>query len=168
MKVKSFHIFYLFQGILKYCPFKLGVYLRRLMYRPFFKYIGKGVVIKDNVEFKFPSEIYLGDYTQIATQCIFVGGKGLYIGKHVLIGAGTKIITSTHNYSNINLTIAEQGLSFKPIRIDDNVWFGFNVVVLGGRNIGTGDILADNCVVVGKVPANTVYGKIKKKKIKER
>jgi acetyltransferase-like isoleucine patch superfamily enzyme len=118
------------------------------LYRPFFKKIGKGVLIWDNVIFKFPGDISLGDNVQIAQQCLFIGKSGLEIGNDVMIGMGTKIITSTHNHDSLEIPMYKQGLSFSPITIENDVWFGFNCVVLGGTKIGKGSIIAANAVVI--------------------
>jgi acetyltransferase-like isoleucine patch superfamily enzyme len=142
-----YNLFYFFQGLLKYTPFKIGIYLRRIIYRPFFNSFGKGVIIHDNVLFKFPSEMSIGNNVQIAQNTIFVGKGGLKIGNDVMIGAGTKIITSTHNYGRKDISMRVQGLSFRPVCINEDVWFGFNVIVLGGVNIGKGSIIGANSVV---------------------
>ncbi len=42
-----------------------------------------------------------------------------------------------------------QGISFLPIEIGNDVWFGFNTVVLGGSKIAEGSIVATGCVVNG-------------------
>lgn len=86
----NYKIFYFLQSILKYVPFSSFCKIRSTVYRPFFKKIGKRVIIWDNVMFKFPSEISLGDNVQIAQHCVFVGKSGLEIGDDVMIGGGHK------------------------------------------------------------------------------
>jgi acetyltransferase-like isoleucine patch superfamily enzyme len=76
-----------------------------------------------------------------------LGGGGLKIGNDVLIGAGTKIITSSHNFNNTEMSIRAQGLNFKPLIIGNDVWLGFNVIVLGGVEIGNGVIVGANSLV---------------------
>jgi len=101
-KYNNYKLFYFIQALIKYFPFQMGIYLRRILYRPFFNKFGSGIIIHDNVHFKFPSDISINNNVKIAQSSIFVGRSGLEIGDNVLIGAGTKIITSSHNYHNIN------------------------------------------------------------------
>lgn len=128
-------------------PFKLGIWLRRVIYKPFFKSFGKNVHIYDAVVIKYPDAIELGDNVTINQFCYIAGLGGLSIGNDVMIGAGSKIATSKHNYENTNKPMSQQGISTSPINIASDVWFGFNVVVLGGSKIAQGSILAANAVI---------------------
>ena len=143
-------IFFLLQSILRYFPFQLGIFLRRVLYKPFFKKFGKNIKIFDAVVIKYPDEIELGDTLTINQFCYIVGKGGLSIGDNVLMGAGTKITTSKHNFQNSEVPIAQQGIGYDSIFIAGDVWFGFNTVVLGGSYIGEGCVLAANCVVNSK------------------
>lgn len=166
--MSNYKIFYIIQGILKYMPFRLGVWLRRVIYKTFFGGFGKNVIIHDNVLFKFPSEIYLGDNIQIAQDTIFVGKSGLRIGNDVMIGAGTKIITSSHNFERKDISMREQGLSFKPVVINEDIWFGFNVIVLGGVQIGKGTIVGANSLVNKNIDEYSIVAGIPAKLISKR
>lgn len=103
--------------------------------------------IFDAVVIKYPNAIELGDNVTINQFCYIAGLGGLSIGDDVMIGAGSKIATSKHNYENIDKPMAQQGISVSPISIASDVWFGFNVVVLGGSKIAKGSILAANTVI---------------------
>ena len=76
-----------------------------------------------------------------------MGKSGLKIGNNVLIGAGSKIITSSHNYHNADKAIYEQGMNFKEVEIENNVWLGFDVKILSGSKIKEGSIVGTNSVV---------------------
>ncbi|MBL7932165.1 MAG: acyltransferase [Bacteroidia bacterium] len=140
-------LFFVVQGFLKYNAFSFGVKLRRVFYRPFFKSFGRNIQIQDGVTIKYPSEIELGDNIKIGQQSFFVGKGGLKIGSNTMIGAGTKIITSSHNFESINQPMTQQGLSFESIVIEEDVWFGFDVKVFGGSVIRKGCILGTNSLV---------------------
>jgi maltose O-acetyltransferase len=143
-------IFFIVQGFLKYNAFDLGITLRRILYKPFFKSFGKNVQISDGVTIKYPSEIELGENIKIGQSCFLVGKGGLKIGNNNLIGAGTKIITSNHNFEDMEKVIIEQGLSFNSVLIEDDVWFGFDVKILGGTIIRQGSIIGTNSVINNK------------------
>ncbi len=150
-------LFFFIQALLRYCPYNFGIGLRNQLYPYFFKAYGKNVRIFDSVIIKYPDDIALGDNLTINQFCYIVGKGGLKIGNDVMIGAGSKITTSSHNFSSTNIPMRKQGINFEPIHIQDNVWLGFNVVLLGGGTIGSGSILAANTVVVLKeVPAFSI------------
>lgn len=149
--------FFVVQGFLKYNSFDLGVKLRSFFYKPFFKKFGKNVQIRDGVTIKYPSEFEIGNNVKIGQHCFFVGKGGLQIGNDVLIGAGTKIITSNHNFEDPEKSISEQGLSFKQVLIEEDVWFGFDVKVLGGSIIRKGTIIGTNSIINNKeFPSMTI------------
>jgi acetyltransferase-like isoleucine patch superfamily enzyme len=75
--------------------------------------------------------------------------SGLTIGDNALIGASSKIITTSHNFNRTDIPIAQQGLNAKPVTIEEDVWFGFNSTVLGGSIIRKGSIIAAGTVVTG-------------------
>lgn len=147
-------------------PFRLGVFLRRAAYAPFFKKMGKNVRIMDAVVIKYPDEMELGNDVTINQFCYLVGKAGLRIGDNCMIGAGTKVTTSGHNFTDITQPMLQQGISFRAITIEDDVWMGFNVVVLGGVKVKNGSILAAGAVVhsgvfeaysiLGGVPAKVI------------
>lgn len=149
-------LFFIIQAILKNNAFTFGIKLRYWLYKPFFKKFGKNVQIKDGVTFKYPSDIEIGNNVIIGEYCYFVGKNGLKIGNYVLIGAGSKIITSNHNYSDISKSIYEQGLNFKKVEIESNVWLGFDVKVLSGSKINYGTIVATNSVVNSEFEENNI------------
>ena len=140
-------IFFIVQGFLKYVPFDWAISFRRFCYRPFFKKMGKNTRIKDGTTFKFPSEIELGDNCVIGEYCYFVGKSGLKIGNNLLMGAGSKIITSNHRFERRDLTIREQGISFTPIEMEDDIWLGFDVKILGGSYIAKGCIIGTGTLI---------------------
>ena len=143
-------VFFVVQGFLKYNAFDFGVKLRSFFYKPFFKKFGKNVQIRDGVTIKYPSEFELGDNIKIGQHCFFVGKGRLKIGNNILIGAGAKIITSNHNFEDSTSPIYDQGLSFKEVIIEDGVWIGFDVKILGGSWVKKGTIVGTNSVINGR------------------
>lgn len=140
-------LFFLIQSILKYNSFNFGIKLRSLLYRGFFKNFGQNIQIKDGVTFKYPSDIEIGDNCVIGEYCYFVGKGGLKIGDDVLIGSGTKIVTSEHIFESTSCSIREQGLRFLPIIIENNIWLGFNVTILAGSKISEGSVVGANSLI---------------------
>lgn len=140
-------VFFFIQSCIKYNSFNWGIKLRSLLYRPFFKKFGKNIQIKDGVTFKYPSEIELGNNCKIGEFSYFVGKGGLRIGNNLLLAAGTKVITSRHNFDELNIPIYDQGLEFDSIEVGDDVWFGFDVKVFGNTKIGNGVVVGAGSIV---------------------
>jgi acetyltransferase-like isoleucine patch superfamily enzyme len=46
--------------------------------------------------------------------------------------------------------------SSKPIHIGDNVWVGFDAVILPGTTIGRGSVIGSKSVVSGNIPEYSV------------
>lgn len=58
-------------------------------------------------------------------------------------------------------------MTFKPIRIEDKVWFGANVTICPGVTIGEGAIVAAGAVVTKDVAPRTIVGGVPAKFIKK-
>jgi maltose O-acetyltransferase len=159
-------LFFIVQPVLRNMPYKIGGFLRNTIYRPFFKKIGKNVNFMQGIIIKYPSEIEIGNNVTINQHCFVVGKGGLIFGDNIMIGAGCKIVTTTHNAFTRDKPMREQGMSVEKITIGNDVWFGFNVVVLKGCNIGKGVILAAGCILTTKYAEDyTIWGGVPAKKI---
>ena len=145
-------IFWILQGLLKYAPFNWCVAVRRILYAPYFAKAGIELSVHDNVMIKYPDEIRLGDHVTINPGCILAGAGGLSIGSDVMIGAGTKIVTTSHGTTRTDVVMRLQGMTRTPIVIEDDVWFGFDVKVLPGAIIRRGCVIGAGSVVTGEVP----------------
>ena len=93
-----------------------------------------------------------------ANSSLGAGQGGLFIGDNVLIGPNTVIVTGGHDYQRIDLTAIEQNFKGTPIHIQDNVWIGSSVVILGGVTIGEHSVIAAGAVVTKNVAPYTVFG----------
>lgn len=149
-------VFWIVQGLLKYAPFNWVVGLRRELYHSFFKSVGVDFAVHDNVLIKYPDEITIGDRVTVNPGCIIVGKGGLSIGSDAMIGAGTKIVTSAHVMTRIDIPMRAQGMTSTPITIEDDVWCGFNVIVLPGAVIRKGCVIGAGSVVTDEIPEYSI------------
>jgi acetyltransferase-like isoleucine patch superfamily enzyme len=74
------------------------------------------------------------------------------IGNGVKCGANTLITDSDWHPED-----PRAGLS-RPVRIGDNVWLGYGVIVMKGVTIGENALIGAGSVVTTDIPANTVAG----------
>lgn len=89
---------------------------------------------------------------------IITGGGAVTIGNNFHSGRGCLMITQNHDYDTGNAVPYGNSYIYKDIKIEDNVWLGDRVIVLGGVNIGEGAIIQAGSIVVTDIPACAVAG----------
>jgi chloramphenicol O-acetyltransferase type B len=87
-----------------------------------------------------------------------LGNGVVIIGDNFHSGKGCLMITSFHNYDEGNAIPYDNTYIDKDITIEDNVWLGTRVIVLGGVTIGEGAIIQAGSVVVKDIPPYTIAG----------
>lgn len=110
---------------------------------------------------------YLGKNVNFNGMKIFGEGKVVF-GDNFRCGFECKIITDIHNYDKGNAIPYDETYIVKDVVIKDNVWFGANVMVLGGVEIGEGAIIQAGSVVVSDVPDFAIAGGHPARKFAER
>ena len=86
------------------------------------------------------------------------GGGDVTLGDHVFIGDNTLIYSQNHEYDTGELIPFGFKYTLKPVRIDDCVWIGTNVIILPGTHIGEGAIIQAGAVVHGEIPPMAIAG----------
>lgn len=115
------------------------------------------------------SSIRIGDNTSIGSYVHIWGGGGVDIGSNVLIAAHTCISSLNHDY---RCKLIRNGKMIKKkVIIEDDVWIGYNVVVLPGVTIGCGSVIGGGSVVTDDIPEYSIAvgnpAKVVKKRIIE-
>lgn len=152
-------LFWVVQGILKYLPFDITRRLRAWAYRPFFLRCGSNVRIEDGVTIKYPSQIEIGDNTVINQNCFLVGLGGLRIGRDVMMGNNSSIITTSHVTDAVDVPMRLQGIVSRATVVEDDVWIGSGVAIQAGAHIQSHSIVGAGAVILGReYPAYAVLG----------
>ncbi|MGW8169129.1 MAG: acyltransferase [Sulfurovaceae bacterium] len=102
------------------------------------------------------SQTYLGKNVNFNGMSISGGGK-VTIGDNFHSGAECVMLTTIHNYEGAALPY-DDTVIHKDITIEDNVWLGHRVIVLGGLTIGEGAIIQAGSVVVSDIPKYAIAG----------
>jgi acetyltransferase-like isoleucine patch superfamily enzyme len=90
---------------------------------------------------------------------LIVYGQGeLYIGDNFHSGPDCLIITQNHNYDHGTKIPYDASYISKTTTIEDNVWLGSRVIILGGITVGEGAIIQAGSVVANDVPKYAVAG----------
>ncbi len=105
---------------------------------------------------KFSKNTYLGKNTSFNGFEV-TGEAVVKVGDNFHCGKNCKVITSFHNYNGSKLPYDETYIQ-KDVTIEDNVWLGSDVTILGGVRIGEGAIIQAGSVVAKTVPKLAIAG----------
>ena len=98
-----------------------------------------------------------------------IGGSGnVTIGDNFHSGMGCLMISEIHNYDTGTAIPYDDTFIAKDIFIEDNVWLGERVIILGGVTIGEGAIIQAGSVVVKDIPPLAIAGGHPAKVFKQR
>ena len=119
--------------------------------------------IKHGEGVKCNSKCHFTKNTTIGSNCNFNGinitgngkvvfGDNFHSGKHV------RMLTSYHNFDKGTALPYDMTCLDKDVVIEDNVWIGESVMILGGIRIGEGAVIQAGSVVCIDVPPLAVAG----------
>ena len=115
-----------------------------------------GSCLRVNARCLFNTHVKVGNHCNF-NGMIIQGGGDVIIGNYFHSGVDCMIITENHNYEGLKIPYDETSV-YKKVVIDDCVWFGNKVMVVGDVNIGEGAIIAAGSVVCKDVPPLAVVG----------
>lgn len=124
----------------------------RLDYTKLFGECGRGVIIDKGVSISNCHMIAVGNNVIIHKGVMINGAGGLYIGDNVGISYNTMIWTIEHKYVEADRIPFDEKTLLRPVKINDNVWIGLNVIITSGVEIGEGAIVGIASLVTKDVP----------------
>jgi maltose O-acetyltransferase len=154
----------LYEQVLARIPYNEGVVVRRAFLRKA-AVLAVDARIFEGVRIIEPSRLRLGRETSVSPGAILDCRGGLEVGAYSMIGIDALVLTSNHAHDRVDVPMRQQGLTFAPVVIGDDVWIGARAIVLPGVRIGQGAIVAagavvttdvDNYSIVGGVPARQI------------
>ena len=114
--------------------------------------LGKGVVVKPNVNIKYPWKLTLGDYVWIGERVWIDNLDNVTIGNHVCISQGAMLICGSHNYKQKSFDLIT-----KEIALNDGVWIGAKSIILPGVVAESHAIVGAGSVISKNLESFTVY-----------
>ena len=115
------------------------------------------------------AKISIGADTYIGAGTNLISAELLQIGSHVQIAWGCTLLD--HNSHSVDYSkrrgdlersleghIQWDNISKAAIIVEDDVWIGFNSIILKGVTLGKGSIVAAGSVVTKNVPPNVIVG----------
>jgi len=112
--------------------------------------------------------LLIGNNVGISPNCFIQVRGSVKIGNNVIFGPDSKIFSESHNHSNTNTFINEQGVTRKDVTIEDGVWIGAGATILNGVTVGKNSIIAACSLVNKDVPAYSIVAGIPAKIVKNR
>lgn len=138
---------------------KVSKHIRRLCCRLFFDHCGFNLNVERGSYFGANQNISVGDYVGFGKnfQC---KNCNLRVGNYLMMGEDVLFQGGGHKFDRKDIPMIFQGTKDKSdLIIDDDVWIGARVTVLGGCNhIGKGAIIGAGAVVTKDVPDYAIVG----------
>ena len=153
-------------GVVKYVPSPIGDIIRFTILKLFMKKIST-IWLRPGITIWWPEKILVGN--SCLNEDIHLNGfGGISIGENVLIGHRCTFFSDEHVFEDPGELIRVQGRKPAPIVVNDDVYFGCNVVVLSGVTIGKGAVIGAGAVVTKDVPPLAIVGGIPARVIRYR
>jgi len=114
--------------------------------------VGNDVVIKPNVNIKYPWFLSIGDYTWIGEDVWIDNLAHVSIGSNCVLSQGAYLLTGSHDY-----TLESFDLITKSIVLEDGSWVGAKATVCPGVTLQTHSVLAVGSVATKDLEAYSIY-----------
>lgn len=134
-----------------------------------FKFLGKNVDYKKfNSKILYSENISIKCHSKVLDYAFLDGIGGIDIGYCTVLAPECTIITSNHNYEDMDFLPYDNKFYKKPVTIEDYCWIGRNVMIMPGVKIGKASIVAAGSVVTKNVEPYSIVGGNPAKLIKKR
>jgi acetyltransferase-like isoleucine patch superfamily enzyme len=101
-------------------------------------------------------EVVIGPMSHIGHRCLMYGTRGIHIGRDVLLANDVQLICGNHTFAHRDTPIRAQPVAGAPIIIEDDVWLGASVIVLGGTTVGKGSVVGAGAIVTRSLPPYSI------------
>lgn len=126
-----------------------GNMMRTRYLRRYLKRAGRNIQVMAGCRFRSVENLEVGDNVNIGFDSFLQAIGGLTIGNNVSLAPGVKIWTTTHNNSDPEVPMRDQGQTNNPVVIGDDVFIASNAYILPGAVLPRGCIVSAGAVVSG-------------------
>jgi putative colanic acid biosynthesis acetyltransferase WcaF len=120
--------------------------------REFGAKVGDGVIIKPDVNIKYPWKLTIGNYTWIGEGVWIDNLDQVTIGNHCCISQGAMLLCGSHDYKKETFDLIT-----KPITLEEGAWVGAQSLVCPGVTLFSHSVLAAGSVATTHLNAFSVY-----------
>ena len=151
------NVFFFINPLNPISSFKIG------LLRIFGSKVGKGVVIKPNVNIKYPWNLVIGNNVWLGEGVCIDNLAPVFIYDNCCISQKALLLTGSHNYKNTAFDLIA-----KKITLEEGVWIGAKSIVCPGVTCKSHSILTVGSVATRDLEAYTIYQGIPAEKKRER
>ena len=127
---------------------------RKNLIKQLFGKVGKSFWIEPDFWCDYGYNIEIGENFYSNHNLVILDPAKVIFGDNVFIGPNCGFYTAGHP---VDASIRNSGLEFaKPIKVGISVWFGGNVCVMPGVEIGDNVVIGAGSVVTKSIPSNSV------------
>jgi acetyltransferase-like isoleucine patch superfamily enzyme len=101
-------------------------------------------------------EVRIDERAYIGHRCLLYGTGGIQIGQDVLMANDVQLICGNHTFARRDVPIRAHPTVEQPIVIEDDVWLGASVIVLGGVTVERGSVVGAGAVVTQSLPPYSI------------
>ncbi len=130
----------------------LPVSFKRAILRAFGARIGRGVMIKPQVNIKYPWFLEIGDHAWIGEEVWIDNLVMVKIGPSCCLSQGAMMLTGNHDFSK-----ATFNLITGAVILEEGAWVGAKSVVCPGVTVGSHAVLAVGSVATKNLEEWTIY-----------
>lgn len=114
-----------------------------------------------------PRDLRAGRYAFVGTECWLA--PRTVIGDYVMLAPRVAVVGDDHRWDVPGTPVQFTGRpDQQTTRIDRDAWLGYGVILLRGRRVGEGAIVAAGSVVTHDVPAYEIWAGVPAKKLRDR
>lgn len=128
----------------------------------------KHIYIMQDCKFENVRNMQFGRNVFVNHNVTFSTPYGMKVGNFVMIGPYSLFASMSHGFEDWKKPMIFQPTAEKPIVIEDDVWIGANVTILGGVTVGRGAVIAAGSVVTKDVEPYAIVGGVPAKLIRFR
>jgi putative colanic acid biosynthesis acetyltransferase WcaF len=126
---------------------------RSFLLRCFGAKIGKGCTIFNSCEIWYPWNLEIGDMVALSENVICYTVDKIKIGNQTTISRDVFLCCASHD-----VTSPIMELTYAPIEIGDNSWIAARSIIMPGRSVGDGAVVAAGAVVIKDVEPWIIVG----------
>lgn len=120
--------------------------------RAFGAKVGVGVVIKANVNIKYPWFLEVDDHTWIGERVWIDNLTKVKIGRNCVLSQGSYLLTGSHDYNSETFDLIT-----KEIVLEDGSWIGAKATVCPGVTCKSHSVLSVGSVATKDLEAYSIY-----------
>jgi len=126
--------------------------IKSLLLRMFGAKVGLGLVIKPNVNIKYPWKLSIGNNCWIGEEVWIDNLAQVTIDNNVCISQGAMLLTGNHDFSKVTFNLIT-----RSIHLEDGVWIGAKAMVCPGVTCKSHSILSVMSVATKDLVSYTLF-----------